>query len=311
MQDRPAHVDESELLALVRAHWDPDVDALDHQPVGFGAHHWRATAGGEARWFVTVDELGRRHDAKSLESAYAGAASLHAAGLDFLHVPAVAGSGTYTLPLPAESHRLAVSVTPWLGDAREPGAPGAEAELLARLHAARPVPLPEWAPRVPASFVDDLAVLLDRPWTDGPLGEEARALTADRRSRVEGWYEEYAALSRTVDPDEFVVTHGEPGVHNQLVTGGRVVLVDTESLMLAPAERDVSGLWPVGRDWLDRYGSVPRQDRLRLFDLEWVLTEVDEYTAWLGGPHSGGPDDVVALGGLRTELDKDLGQGLS
>lgn len=307
MQDRPVHVDEDALLAAVREQWDPEVDALDHQPVGFGAHHWRATADGRARWFVTVDELGLRHDAASLESAYSGAVALHAAGLDFLHVPVVARSGTCTVALPAGSHSLAVSVTPWLGDAREPEAPGAEAALLARLHGARPVPLPQWAPRVPASFTDDLASRLGRPWTDGPLGEEARALTTSHHSRVERWCEEYAALSRTVDPDQFVVTHGEPGVHNQLVTGGRVVLVDTESLMLAPAERDLSGVWPVGRDWLDRYGSVPRPDRLRLFELEWVLGEVHEYTVWLSGRHTGGPDDVVALGGLRAELEKDLG----
>lgn len=92
------------------------------------------------------------------------------------------------------------------------------------------------------------------------------------------------------------MTHGEPGVHNRLVTGGPVVLVDTESLMPAPAERDVAGVRPVDRGRLDRYGAVSSPDLLRLFEFEWVLSEVDEYTAWLSGPHSKGPDDVVALG---------------
>ena len=36
--------------------WRVAVDALAYAPVGFGSHHWHATAGGD-RWFVTVDDL--------------------------------------------------------------------------------------------------------------------------------------------------------------------------------------------------------------------------------------------------------------
>lgn len=304
MQDRPGYVDEAELLALVRESWDGDVDVLDHEPVGFGAHHWRASAGGEARWFVTVDELGHPHTAASLESAYAGAAALRAAGLEFLHCPVVARSGDHTVPLPGRSDGLAVSLTPWLVDARQPVEQGAEAALLARLHAAQPVPAPQWSPRFSAAFADELVQRLERPWTEGPLGEQARALTARHLPQITQRLEEFVELAARTDPDTFVVTHGEPGTQNQLVTGGRVVLIDTETLMLAPAERDVARVWPVDHGWLDRYGGRPDPDLLRLFDHEWVLDEVAEFTGWLSGPHTGSPDDLVALEGLRDELER-------
>ena len=43
-------------------------------PDGFGAHHWSATRNGRPLLVVTLDQLGSRHSAATLEAAYAGAA---------------------------------------------------------------------------------------------------------------------------------------------------------------------------------------------------------------------------------------------
>jgi hypothetical protein len=60
---------------------------LEHAPVGFGSHHWVATAASGARRFVTVDEVG---DARfeRLAQALLAARTLHdAAGLGWVVGP--------------------------------------------------------------------------------------------------------------------------------------------------------------------------------------------------------------------------------
>ena len=303
MHDAPTYVDGTQLLTMVRDQWGDPVDRLDHQPVGFGAHHWLASRAGAPVWFVTVDELGHRHDATSLDSAYAGAAALRSAGLEFLHSPVAALSGRHCVPWAPEPGRpVAVSVTEWLPDAIQPSEPGAEAVLLARLHAATPPPIPRWAPLVGPGFADALDTLLRRTWSSGPFGEQARAAIRGRLDVIRHWLHDYLSLAAGVDPATCVATHGEPGVQNQLRTGDRVVLIDTESLKLAPAERDLARLTPVDRAWTDRYGAVPDPDLLRLFDLEWRLDEIGSYAAWFSRPHPGNGDDQTALGGLFHEL---------
>jgi spectinomycin phosphotransferase len=47
MLEPPDDVTDAEVLAAVRRHWAPEVDAVDHLPVGWGAHHWRADVDGE------------------------------------------------------------------------------------------------------------------------------------------------------------------------------------------------------------------------------------------------------------------------
>ena len=92
------------------------------------------------------------------------------------------------------------------------------------------------------------------------------------------------------------MTHGEPHEANQLVEGDRTRLLDWESVALAPAERDL-------RTLLDRGHAVPADAAMaELFDLEWRLDEVEQYTAWFAAPHVGNASDAVALAGLQSEL---------
>ena len=97
VREPPAGVAGADVLAAVRTNWDPDLDTVEHLPVGFGAHHWVALASGRRRLFVTLDGLLPRHTPESLEGAYAGAAALADQGLEFV-VASLPSRGHYTQP---------------------------------------------------------------------------------------------------------------------------------------------------------------------------------------------------------------------
>ena len=103
MRERPTDVDDADVLETVRAAWDPEIDEVEHLPVGFGAHHWAASAGGERRLFVTLDRLAPRHSPASLEGAYAGAAALFGNGLEFGLLQLSLGRSLLRLSLAVES----------------------------------------------------------------------------------------------------------------------------------------------------------------------------------------------------------------
>ena len=71
MREAPVGVADADVADAVRQAWSAGVDAVEHLPVGFGAHHWAAAGDGRPILFVTLDQLGGRHSAASLESAYA------------------------------------------------------------------------------------------------------------------------------------------------------------------------------------------------------------------------------------------------
>ncbi|QNN53261.1 phosphotransferase family protein [Nocardioides mesophilus] len=311
MREPPDDLDEADLLHVVRREWDPEVDRLEHLPIGFGAHHWAASVHGRRRLFVTFDRLGgrhSRHSRQSLERAYASACALSAAGLEFVLGPLTSHSGTITVSVPGG----ALSVGPWItgrsGD--ETLAAAAElrqtADLLSRLHRS-PAPggIPVWRPLLDASFPDQLDRALSAPWRTGPFGEPAREALSEHATRVRGWTARYVALAgrALVEQENWVPTHGEPHPGNHLVTGTRRYLVDWESLKLAPRERDLDGLVASEVEWQTAYGAVQPDPRmLELFDLEWRLDEISQYATWFSRRHRGTESDAVAFEGLVEEL---------
>jgi spectinomycin phosphotransferase len=284
-------VTDDEVLRLVRDHWEPRADAVEHLAVGWGAHHWRVDVDGAPTLFATLDPDLPRHTQASLEAAYSAAASLDLAFV-WPSLPSVGGA--FTVPLGART----LSATRWL-EGRRPDESVAELpELLAELHAApAPAIARTWASEIDPALPHVLRELLQRPW-DGPLGPAARELVVDHLTQVGAWTREHTRLLDLTDPAAYVVTHGEPHVRNQWVADGRTYLVDWESLKLAPHERDLATLVHEGRD-LDHDPQL-----VRLFDLEWRLSEIWSFAQWLQGPHVGDTDDHTALGGLTDELTR-------
>ncbi|WP_413812265.1 aminoglycoside phosphotransferase [Streptomyces sp. OE57] len=304
MLSRPSFIGDEAIAHAIAAHWLPEVAEVAYLPWGFGAHHWRV-AGGGTTLFVTLDQLEPRHTEATLEAAYAGAAALAAAGVDVVCAPLPArSSGRFTVGVEAG----ALSVTPWL-DGRSPTEEEAsrprhvrEVEAaLATLHRVTPPPgLRHWTPQVGPGFAGELRARTARPWTSGPLAEEARAAIAAHDAAIIRWTDRYLELADLAHSrrDPWVTTHGEPHNDNQVVGGCGLKLVDWESLALAPRERDYADLLAAGAG--DRLRPDPAM--VELFALDWRLSEIAEYARWFAAPHTGTDDDHTALEGLYEEL---------
>jgi spectinomycin phosphotransferase len=296
VREPPPNVSDDDVLSAVRDHWNAEVDGVEHLPVGFGAHHWAASVRGRRTHFLTLDGLTGKHDHASLEAAYAAASGLMFP-LDFVVAPVPATGGTLTVAL-AEG---VLSATPWInGETPERLDLGVTSDMLTRLHAVRaPTGLQEWAPVTPASLPDDLVGLARTPWDSGPYGERARGALRGRLDAVAEWSETYQALAEMARRKPWVITHGEPHERNQMVTGGKTRLVDWETVLLAPAERDWRTLVERGLPAGDLDAAM-----LDLFDLEWRLDEISQYAARFATPHTGTASDRVAIGGLLHELTR-------
>jgi spectinomycin phosphotransferase len=292
----PDDVTDIDVLDAVRRHWLPGATSTTHLAVGFGAHHWAIADTGGRRLFTTLDGSASRHSAESLEATYAAAAALAGAGVPGVWPPLPSRSGPFTVPL----GRGRLSATRWL-DGRHPSEAEsrAVAPLLEVLHRTPPPPgVLEWAAVVDTHLPARLRARAAVPWTAGPFGEQARAALISRLDVIEGWTRRYAEFVRYAEKrrSTWVLTHGEPGPHNQLVTADGLWLVDWESLMVAPRERDLSGLsWTADLD-------PPDELMLELFRLDWRLSEIEVYARQLSGPHTDSVDDRTALGGFLDEL---------
>ena len=302
MREPPREASDSDVLVTLREGWDLPVDSVDHLPLGFGAHHWRADIAGLPRLFVTLDVLGAHHTAPSLEAAYAAAAALAASGLEFVVASIAARDGRYTRALGGG----ALSVTSWLdappaghGPILDGTLAARNAEMLMRLHTARPPEgIPLWTPRVGPDLPDRLAAATTSAWSGGPYGERVRALLLDDRNAIAAWTARYHDLVARSDDVPWVPTHGEPHTANQVLTAAGPVFVDWETLALAPRERDLAPLVQSGHAHLVR----PDWTMIEMFDLEWRLDEIAQYAAWFAGPHDGTDDDRIAFDGLVSEL---------
>jgi spectinomycin phosphotransferase len=304
MFSRPQTVTDEMISMTVRDNWLADVREVSYLPVGFGAFHWRVRSGAGRSLFVTLDQLAPRHTAESLENAYAGAAALAAADLGFIVPPLRSWSGPHTVNVGDGS----LSVTEWVegrtptaGEALEPRHIDEIVESLHTLHRADPpAGLRRWRPCVDAEFPHRIEDLAAAPWAAGPLGEVARVAVIEGLvaiSRGTSRYLELANVAREHE-DSWVATHGEPHHANQINTASGLKLVDWESLMVAPRERDLVDLVEsAGADRLDVDSRL-----IELFVLEWRLAEVAEYTRWFSSPHTGNADDHTALQGLHEEL---------
>lgn len=350
MNAPPADLDTDTLATAVARSWGVRLEALRYLPVGFGAHHWRGAAASGDRFFLTVDDLaapargvadpGRVFDA--LRRAYSVAADLRsAAALSFVAAPLL-GRGA------AAAHRLtaryAVSLQPWIdgrsapfGATRTPLERERMATILGRLHRAtahlagtgRTLPARDTLALQARPALEQALRDVDRPWTSGPLAERARALVRPRCRDLAGRLRAYDAEARRVayEAAHWVVTHGEPHPGNVLDTEAGPMLLDWDTILLAPAERDLHGI--LGRGGAGGAGSggearggradvqdaaVARAYRasagarridegtLRFYRERWALTDVSTAVAALRAEHDRDADTELALAILRTTL---------
>ena len=306
MKALPDEFDAGALSGYLADGWGFDVEAADYAAVGAGSYHWVVRDRKGTRGFVTVDDLDRKTWlGDTRESAFDGlrrafdtASTLRASGLGFVVAPILTSRGESVLRIgPRDSIALFPLVDGQSGEYGEYDTAGRAAvvALLAELHRATPA-----VASVSATVGLDLpgrrhleAGLqeLNETWLGGPFSEPARQALAGHASGVA----EAIALADRLAADvasrngEWVVTHGEPHAANVMRTAESHVLVDWDTVALAPPERD---LWMVMGDtadeaaiYADATGRRVDDVAVNFFRLTWDLKDIAECLNALRSPH--------------------------
>ncbi len=304
----PDDLTETTLATALTREWGIAVAALAYQRVGFGSHHWSATDPAGRTWFVTVDDLETRRLSRAdplddahqrLGAALDAARALRDAGAKFVVAPVPTAGGTTVSRV---SPRYAAALYPYIAGESFPfgefaGEEHREAVLamVRDVHAA-PDRVRQLAP------VDDFAVphrdalemVLDGTAATGigPYAERTAELIADHAEDVRAVLARYDDMVARADRSRAVLTHGEPHAANTMRTGDGWLLIDWESALLAPPERD---LWGLGSEIATQYpaatGVAVLPAMLELYRLRWEIADLAACVDRFQGPHPGNADD--------------------
>jgi spectinomycin phosphotransferase len=301
--------------------------SLDYVPEGGGSHHWRTVDRAGSARFVTVDDLDnkswfgddRSRVAERLHSALLTATALRdEVGLGFVVAPLAAHDGALLHRL---DDRYTVSVYPYLsgrahafGPYTDPGLRRRVLGMLAELHAATPAV----GEAVPAHVPDytgreELRALIDdpvRPWTGGPLAGPAQRCLSAAAAALSDLVDSFDGLVATTARlrADTVVTHGEPHPANLMSVDGAVLLIDWDTVALAPPERDLSLLATGGDRAFGAYeaatGRAVHGQVVDLYRLRWYLDDVGSAARTFSRPHRVTPDTQRRFDGLAALLDQ-------
>jgi spectinomycin phosphotransferase len=320
VKDLPEGVETSALIGCLADSWDFDVATIDYAPVGFGSYHWVATDSRGTRGFVTVDDLEQKPwlgDTREtafdgLMRAFDTAVALRDAGLGFVVAPILTSDGESVRRIGA---RHTVALFPFVeGQAGRFGEYGTAEErvavvtMFAQLHQATSA-VDSIARRIDLSlpgrgYLESGLKEVNRTWSGGPFSEPARQALARHASDLAELLGLFDRLSRYVATrsSKWVVTHGEPHAVNLIRTDASQVLVDWDTVALAPPERDLWMLVGDAGDDATTYASLtghePDRIAMEFFRLTWDLGDLAAYTHVLRSPHSNSEDTVKAFEGL-------------
>jgi hypothetical protein len=331
MRTRPTDVTDEAILGALRSGWAIEAESVAYLPVGFGSHHWTASAGDEngvPGWFITVDDLdARRFDAQEprdrtfvrLRSGLRVARTLADAGLAFVVPPIPDRNGDVLRHL---DERYSIAVYPQVGG--RAGRWGehlpdrdrrALVELIAAVHGAtaaivgRGVDVERETFAIQARDVLDGALAdLGTAWTTGPYADPARNVLKNHSDEIRDALaiHDAVATDQTAAPNRFVLTHGEPHPGNLLRTDEGMRLIDWDTAMLAPLERDLWLLATQDAEIATQYerttGRRVEPALLGLYRLRWLLADVATLTATLRAPHEETEDTAKALAELARSV---------
>lgn len=321
----PEDLHEGALAGALQRGWGIGVAAMAYRAVGWGSHHWEVGGADGTRWFVTVDELGQKRLLTSesadegfarLTASLSSAVALKDAGLDFVLAPLPLAEGRPAVRL---GERFSVAVYPFVqGESFAWGewAPGQRArlaEMLAAVHMAPPEARRHaLAEEFAIPFRDELEAgcsgrgISDRGPYALPLGRLlAEHATAIRRTLQR--YDDLVVTARAM-PARNVLTHGEPHPGNTMLTADGWRLIDWDTVLIAPPERDLWSLDPGDGSILDAYaataGVTPVPALLELYRLGWDVKDMAVDAARLLGPHTGTADDDKAWKLLSSMIQR-------
>ena len=320
MRTRPASLDARDIAARIEAEWGLRAVRLRHMPVGGGSHHWVAVDARGSRQFVTVDDLARKpwfgaghaRALAGLEDAYRTARVLRDGGLNFVVAPIPAGSGRLLVRL---GERHTVALFPFVDGRRlgrfdvPAGHRRAAVDLIARLHLATQEVeafVPRWRIGVRFAGIASAIAASDRPWTGGPYSERVRRWLVANAERIGALRKEHAGLAAMTAATPQVATHGEPHGGNLVLAGRRLVLVDWDTVAMAPPERDLWLAAGQAPDLWQRYesatGLAVRPEAIHMYSVAWRLADIEAFVGVLRRAHGDDRDTEHAFLAL-TRMD--------
>jgi aminoglycoside phosphotransferase (APT) family kinase protein len=310
----PEDLPEPLLRSALASRWGLAVTSAQYRAVGWGSHHWDVTDAAASRWFVTADDLEQKglSDREPLAARFARlSASLAAArdlrdcGRAFVIAPVLAGDGA---PVARVTARFAVAVYPYVdGQAFGWGEFSSREQLLSVVDLLAAVHTAPAAARRHAR-ADDFA-LPQRAELEaacdpageaadcGPYAQPASLLLRRFAAPVRRLLCRYDDLVRRARarPGRTVLTHGEPHPGNTMLTADGWVLVDWDTALVAPPERDLWHLDHGDPAVLDAYaqatGTSPRPWLLDLYRQRWDLTDLALCASGFRRPHARSADD--------------------
>lgn len=317
MRDLPSEIETKAVVDALADGWGFGTDSIEYAAVGAGSYHWVVTDTSGTRRFVTVDDLdqkkwlGETRDAacEALGRAFDTAGALRLAGLEFIVAP-IATSAGESLHRVGQRHTVALfqfiegHAGRW--GPYEPGARAAVVSMLAELHRATPAAGSvrnaglELAGR---GRLEAALRELNEPWSGGSLSEPARQAFSKHALDLVEFLSVADRLATGVERrgGTWVVTHGEPHAGNLMRAATGYLLVDWDTVALAPPERDLWWLADETDDiaaYAELTGHGVDGEAVDFFRLAWDLNDVAEYLSVLRSPHVENEDTLDAYEGV-------------
>jgi spectinomycin phosphotransferase len=337
VKSRPVGIDDSDVVRALAEGWGIVTDSAEHVALGFGSYHWIVIDGARQRFFVTVDDLGTKAWlGDTCDIAFAGLRRAFdtarvlrdKAGLAFVVAPLPAVDGQSVRRV-GQCHSVAVfpfvaGVAGDFGDSTSREHRAEMIRLLGQLHQATPV-VPRGQPLelgfagrrgLEAAMHD-----VDRTWeaaTDAdsdrpgsavaPFAEPARAWLASHLDDLGRLLDDFDHVVRAVVSAQVptVITHGEPHPGNVMRNKDELLLVDWDTVALAPPERD---LWLLATDsgeesalYREATGHEVNSDALSLYRQAWALADIAVYIDLFRSPHHRTSDTEEAWTNLQHSI---------
>ena len=316
----PTGLSDGDLEEVIEQAWGVAVASLEYHPVGFGSHHWVATDNLGLRHFVTVDELSsesRVGDELSvrglhLRQALDAATDLRAFGCRFVVAPITTRADDDPF---VQLDSFAVALYPFIEGRRfsveESFGESDRERVLEVVVSLQRVPIAAIRPPATDGFVVPWLDQLD-PSThrgagsSGPHAAVVSRLLIDNEVEIRRLIARYRTLVAQYlsDPGPVVVTHGEIHPGNVMETSEGWVIVDWDTVLIAPPERDLwrlaQGGGSVLRVYADATGGAPNEWLVDLYGVRWDLAEIASFAAELRKPHEDTEDTRRAFDVLHS-----------
>lgn len=304
--------------ALARG-WALTTASMAYRPVGWGSHHWDIIDDAGTTWFVTVDDLlaGRAFGERSLDPAYdrlraslATAVALKDAGRSFVVAPIPTLDDQ---PL-MRTRTYGVSLYPFVagesfewGEFSSPEHLTAVLDMLVQMHNA-PIAARRYARldtfRIPHRYALDatLAEPADVP-DRGPYSRCMAELITANCAAVGALLDRYDELVALAQTGRMVLTHGEPHPGNTMRAADGWRLIDWDTVLVAPPERDLWSLEPLHAAYAEATGIDLVPDMVELYRIRWTLADIAVDVSRFRRDHTAGPDENKSWELLQANVE--------